>query len=69
MKINELIKDFHIYKTNEEADLLELIKGIMPLEMFDERQQVIIESLIRKSCITKIVRDKQIFVCKNEGQL
>lgn len=67
MKLNDIIKEFDIYKTNEEKKLLEEMETFVPIEMFNEREKVILQSLIRKSCITKFVRDNKVFVCKNEG--
>lgn len=67
MKINDLIKSFEIYTTNEEKALLEEIDKPLPLDMFDERSQTIIQSLIRKSCITKIISNNRIYIAKNQG--
>jgi hypothetical protein len=67
VKLNELIKDFIIYTTNEEAVMLSKIDGIMPFESFTERDQVIIENLIRKSLVSKVHnKDGSILVMVNE---
>ena len=42
MKLNELIKQFTIAMNNEEAKLLKSLKGVIPLESFDEREQFIL---------------------------
>lgn len=66
MKLNELITDFSIYTTNEEKSLLETINGLVPLSSFQERQQIIIDNLIRKSIISKILYNNQVMVMKND---
>ena len=66
MKINELIKGFNVFTTNEERAILESMNDITPLSSFNERERVIITDLVRKSLITKIVYNNQIMVKKNE---
>jgi hypothetical protein len=66
MKINELISDFEIYVSNEESALLRRMQNIQPMESFTEREQFIIENMIRKSVVTKIVKNNQILVVSNE---
>jgi len=64
MKINELIKS--IYMTNEEKNLLETFDAPVPLSAFTERDQTIINNLIRKSIISKIRHNGTIMVRRNE---
>jgi hypothetical protein len=64
MKINELIKS--IYMTNEEKNLLETFDEPKPLSSFIEREQVIINNLIRKSIISKIRHNGAVMVMRNE---
>ncbi|MBG10590.1 MAG: hypothetical protein CMD92_05420 [Gammaproteobacteria bacterium] len=66
MKLNELIKQFTIAMTNEEATLLKSLKGVIPLESFDEREQFILEGLIRKSLVSKVYNNGNILVVANE---
>lgn len=66
MKINELISDFEIYVSNEESALLSRLQYSQPLASFTEREQFIIENMIRKSIVTKIVKNNQILVVSNE---
>jgi hypothetical protein len=54
MKINELIKDFEVYTSNEEKRMLEQLTHVRPLSSFSERDQFTIESLIRKSLVIKV---------------
>lgn len=54
MKINELIKDFEVYTSNEEKRVLEHLTTPRHLNSFSERDQFTIESLIRKSLVIKI---------------
>jgi len=65
MRFNELISHFEIQTTNEEAELLDKIKDVMIPEQFTEREQTVIENLIRKSLITKIVEDEKVYLVKN----
>lgn len=66
MKLNELIKDFSIYLTNEEKSLLEDVNGLIPLSSFQEREQVIINNLIRKSVVSKVIYNNQVMVMPND---
>ena len=66
MKINELISDFEIYVSNEESALLSCMQNQTPIVSFTEREQFIIENLIRKSLITKIIKNNQTWVVSNE---
>ena len=69
MKLNELIKQFTIAMNNEEATLLKSLKGVIPLESFDEREQFILEGLIRKSLVSKVYNNGDILVVANEETL
>jgi len=66
MKLNDLITQFTIAMTNEEAKLLRSVKGVMPLESFDEREQFVLEGLIRKSLVSKVYNNGNILVVANE---
>jgi hypothetical protein len=66
MKLNELIQDFTIYTTNEEKEVLSKIDDMMSLDTFSEREQTIIENLIRKSLVSKVQRRGSILVMANE---
>lgn len=66
MKLNELIKSFSIAMSNEEKKLLDKMEGVQPLDTFTEREQVIIENLIRKSLVSKIHNKGSILVMVNE---
>jgi len=54
MRINELIKEFEVYTSNEEKRMLEQLTHVRPLNSFSERDQFTIEGLIRKSLVIKI---------------
>ena len=66
MKINELIKSFEIFVTNEEQEVLNCVSNTIPLSSFSEREIFIIESLIRKSLLSKVVLNGQVMVTQNE---
>lgn len=62
MKINELIQSFEIYKTNEEIELLDKMDvKPQPLSSYTEREQVIIDNMVKKSLVSKI-RNKDLFL-------
>jgi hypothetical protein len=54
MKINELVGEFHIWMTNEEAKLLKKLEKPMKLAHLDEQDQFKVQALIRKSLVTKV---------------
>lgn len=66
MKINELIKSFVIQMSNEENEIYEKLEVRSPLSMFSEREQFIIQNLIRKSLVSKVVLNGQTLVVKND---
>lgn len=66
MKLNELLDSFEIYMTNEEEAEYSKLEGMVPLASLSERQQVIINNLIRKSLVSKIQSNKGIMVAKND---
>jgi len=66
MKLNELLDSFEIYMTNEEEAEYSKLEGMVPLASLSERQQFIINNLIRKSLVSKIQSNKGIMVAKND---
>jgi len=66
MKLNELIEDFTIFTTNEEKQVLSKIDDMMSLDTFTEREQAIIENLIRKSLVSKVQQRGSTLVMANE---
>ena len=68
MKINELLSNFEIFMTNEEKVELDKLIAPTPLASLTERQQVIINNLIRKSLVSKIQSNNVIMVAKNDTQ-
>lgn len=65
MKINELIRSFTIQMSNEENEVFSSVNNRTPLSSFSEREKFIIENLIRKSLLTKLVMDGQTYVVQN----
>lgn len=66
MKLNELIKQFSIAMSNEEKDVLDRMSGVQPLDSFTEREQFVIEGLIRKSLVSKVHNKGSVLVMANE---
>ena len=54
MKINELLQSFTIYKSKEEEEVLKKLDRPLYLSEFSDREQVIIENMIRKSLVIKL---------------
>jgi hypothetical protein len=63
MNINEVVQK--IYMTNEEKTLLDQADLPRPLGSFPEREQTIINNLIRKSIISKVQHNGTIMVKRN----
>jgi len=66
MKLNELLKDFTIQMSNEEKEVLAKCKSVQPIHMFSQRDRFVIEGLIRKSLVSKIIHNGDVLVVKNE---
>ncbi len=54
MKINDLIENFEIWTTNEEAEILKKLSRPIKLSSLTEHEQFKVEAMIRKSLVTKI---------------
>jgi|TARA_B110000881_G_scaffold45561_1_gene37871 hypothetical protein len=66
MRIIDIVDE--IYMTNEEKALLETIDSVRPLGSFPEREQTIINNLIRKSIISKVqTQSGTIVVIRNDN--
>ena len=66
MRIIDIVDE--IYMTNEEKALLETIDDVRPLGSFLEREQTIINNLIRKSIISKVqTQSGTIVVIRNDN--
>jgi len=57
MKISELIENFEIWTTNEEAEILKKLSRPVKLSTLSEHEQFKVEAMIRKSLVTKIGMD------------
>lgn len=67
MKLNQLITEFTIAVNNEETKVLELMDtDVRPFDSFSEREQFIIEGLIRKSIVSKVYNKGSILVVVND---
>ena len=67
MKINELIKNFEIYVTNEEKEILKKLDSARSFLSFSERERFIIDGLIRKSLVIKVGHDNP-YIIANEKE-
>jgi|TARA_A100001011_G_scaffold186460_1_gene195086 DNA-binding MltR family transcriptional regulator len=68
MRINELVTEFTIQTSNEEKEVLGKLKSAKNLDTFMERDQEVINQLVRKSLVRKIEQDNNVMVVANAGQ-
>lgn len=66
MKINELIREFTIFMSNEEEAIFDKLDDPTPLISFTEREQALIENLVRKSLVSKIKHNNLILIARND---
>jgi len=67
MKLQDVLKNFTIAVTNEEDAVMSKMSGVQPLEVFTEREQVVINNLIRKSLVSKVNHGGTVLVLVNEA--
>lgn len=68
MKINELLDNLTIQVSNEESTVLEKLDRTMPLSLFTEREKFVIENLVKKSLVSKVVSNTQTVVVRNDPE-
>jgi DNA-directed RNA polymerase subunit H (RpoH/RPB5) len=68
MKINELIREFEIWTTNEEQEILKRLKNPVKLSSLTEHDQFKVQAMIRKSLITKIGHKDPTVVANEKNQ-
>jgi hypothetical protein len=66
MKLNQVLEGFTIQVSNEEQEILDRMTHITPLNAFPQREQFIIENLIRKALVTKVANNGMTMVIANE---
>jgi len=66
MKLNDLIKEFVIFMSNEEQDIYDRLGQVSAPEQFSEREQRIIESMIKKSLVSKINYKGNCYLVRND---
>jgi hypothetical protein len=67
MRVSELIKDFSVWTTNEEREILKKLQTPVRLKSLSEQEQFRIQAMIRKDLVTKI-GDTNPKVVTNEKQ-
>lgn len=65
MKLNEFTRNLKIWINNEEQALLEKVLEPVLMNSFTEREQVIIESLIRKNLLIKVNGQHSTYIYPN----
>lgn len=66
MKLNDLITSFDIALTNEEKILLDKLKNPEYIKNFQEREQYVLENLIRKSLVSKVYYKGEVVVVPDD---
>lgn len=66
MKLNDLIKSFEIATTNEEKVLLDKLTKPEYIKNFQEREQFVLENLIRKSLVSKVIYKGEVVVVPDD---
>lgn len=66
MKLNDLIKTFEIATTNEEKVLLDKLTKPEYIKNFQEREQFVLENLIRKSLVSKVIYKGEVVVVPDD---
>lgn len=54
MKINELVNSIEMFVSNEEKELLEKLRQVTYIERLTEREQRVVEGLIKRSLVIKV---------------
>lgn len=66
MKLNELIDNFTIFLNNEEKSLLKKMNSVMLPEQFTDRELTVIENMVRKSIVSKVIHKGKMYLVRNE---
>lgn len=66
MKLNDLIRTFEIATTNEEKVLLDKLTKPEYIKNFQEREQFVLENLIRKSLVSKVIYKGEVVVVPDD---
>lgn len=66
MKICEIEDGTKIMVSNEEKSVMQKIKDFAMIETFNEREQYIIDSLVKKSLVTRVSRNNSYLVVTND---
>lgn len=66
MKLNQLLPEFVIYVNNEEAQVREKCMELTPVTNFTEREQFVLEQLVKKSVVSKVKHNNQWWVLAND---
>jgi|TARA_Y100000389_G_scaffold24131_1_gene20833 hypothetical protein len=67
MKLNELIGDFQIFTTNEEQEFLDKWSNGCYTDTLTEREQILVDGLVRKSILNKVRYQGSIWVSVDEN--
>jgi len=66
MKLDDILKTFEIFTSNEEQTLLDSINSACYSETLSERELMVAQNLIRKSLLTKVNYKGSVVFIPNE---
>ena len=66
MRICEIEDGTKIMVSNEEKSVMEKIQDFAMIETFNEREQYIIDTLVKKSLVARVSRNNSYLVVKND---
>jgi len=66
MRHDEIISQISIAVSNEEEEVMNRLYRPMPLHIFNERDQFIIENLVKKSLVSKTHKNNLVLVKAND---
>ena len=69
MKLRELLQSFTIAMSNEESEVLNQMstESLTPIHAYTPREQFVIESLIRKALVSKVIKTGNVLVMANDA--
>lgn len=65
MRLHELVRQHPVWTSAEEQHILEMLNEPRDIVSFTEREQTVIESLIRKSLVIKVKGNHSTYVYPN----
>jgi hypothetical protein len=65
MRLNELVRSIPTWMSGEEQAVFSKIRDLTSISTFEEREQFIIENLVKKSLLIKVENQGTVYVYPN----